>query len=127
MIRKQSSTDQAKDTGLALVLILLICMQFWEMFYLTIPAIIVMVVTMTIPAAFCPLAKIWFGLSHFLGSIMSKILLSVVFFGVATPIGLIRKTIGADAMGLKTWKKGTGSVFVERNHIYTKKDIIKPY
>ena len=60
-----------------------------------------LVVTMTWLAIFTPLARIWFGLSHILGGIASKVLLALVFFLVATPIGLLRRMKGADDMRLK--------------------------
>ena len=76
---------------------------------------------------FKPLAIVWFGFSHFLGFIVSKIILSLVFFLVVTPMGFIRKVFGADSMKTRLWKKGDGSVLVDRDHLYTKEDIEKPY
>ena len=49
------------------------------------------------------------------------------FFLIVTPMGLIRKAFGADPMKTKLWKRGGGSVLVERNHLYTKEDIEKSY
>jgi uncharacterized membrane protein YgdD (TMEM256/DUF423 family) len=87
----------------------------------------VLVLVMTWPAAFSPLAKVWFGLSHFLGSIVSRILLTVVFFLIVTPVGLVRKVLGADPMLCRAWRKGDDSVLVERKHQYVREDLKKPY
>ena len=118
---------EAKDTGLALVLILLIIEYIKRPNWLTVAAMTVLVLVMTWPSLFKPLARIWFGFSHILGGVVSKVLLTIVFFVVVTPIGLIRKVFGADPMKLSIWKKSTDSVLVDRNHSYTKEDIEKPY
>lgn len=119
--------QQARDTGLALVLILLIIEYIKRPGWLIIAAMAALVMTMTWPAVFRPLARVWFWFSHFLGTIVSRIILSLVFFLIVTPVGLIRKAFGADPMKCKQWKKGEGSVLTERNHLYVKKDIEKPY
>ena len=123
----KATLEQAKDTGLAAVLILLLLAQFWELRVLTAPAIAVLLITMVWPALFRPAARVWFGLSHVLGTIASKVLLSVVFFVVGTPIGLIRRVFGADSMRLREWKSGGESVFLERDHVYTSGELERPY
>jgi len=123
----RATVEQAKDTGLAAVLILLLVAQFWERQVLIAPAIAVLVITMTWPALFRPAARVWFGLSEVLGTVASKVLLSVVFFVVGTPIGLIRRVLGADSMRLREWKNNGESVFFERDHTYTSGDLERPY
>ena len=51
--------------------------------------------------------KLWMGLAHVMGTIMSTILLSIVFFGVMTPIATVRRMFGSDDLGLKLDKKAT--------------------
>ena len=126
-MKNNDLNNQAKDTGLALVLILLIIEYIKRPNWLTVAAMTVLVLVMTWPSLFKPLARIWFGFSHILGGVVSKVLLTLVFFIVVTPIGLIRKVFGADPMKLSIWKKSTDSVLVDRNHSYTKEDIEKPY
>ena len=127
MTLKNDKTNQAKDTGLAVVLILLIIEYIKRPNWLIISAMAMLVLVMTWPKVFTPLAKIWFGFSHFLGSIVSKIILSIVFFLIVTPMGLIRRAFGADPMKGRAWKKAEVSVLIERNHKYVKEDIEKPY
>ena len=81
-----------------MVLILLIVQYVKHPGWLIMATMAVLVLVMTWPAAFSPLARFWFGLSHFLGSIVSRILLTVVFFLIVTPVGLARKVLGADPM-----------------------------
>jgi hypothetical protein len=82
---------------------------------------------MAAPAIFRPAAVVWFGLSELIGSVVSRVILAVVFFVVVTPIGVVRKLLGADAMQLRTFKAGRGSVMRERNHTYVGKDIENVY
>lgn len=124
---QDNSKEQAKDTGLAIILICLLLMHFAQYDFLLLPAIVVLVVTMTCPGILAPIARIWFGFSHLLGSVMSKVILSVIFFAVALPVGLLRTLAGADSMLMRSWKKGTHSVFKERNHTFAKGDLEKPY
>ena len=125
--QKYTSSNQAKDAGLALVLILLIIEYVKRPGWLVVAAMAALVLTMTWPAVFRPLARVWFGFSHFLGTIVSKVILSFVFFLIVTPMGVIRKAFGADSMKIKLWKNGDESVLVNRDHLYTKEDIEKPF
>ena len=127
MSLKNTNINKAKDTGLALVLILLIVEYIRRPGWLVVCAMAVLVLTMTWPAVFKPLARVWFGFSHLLGTVVSKIILSIVFFVIVTPMGLIRKAFGADPMKTNLWKKGDESVLVERDHHYVKEDLEKPY
>ena len=124
---RRVNIDEAKDTGLAIILILLIIEYVKRPGWLTLCTMAVLVLTMTYPAALKPLGRIWFGFSHILGTIVSKIILSLVFFLIVTPIGLVRRISGADPMRNKLWKKGDDSVLVKRNHRYSSDDLQKPY
>ena len=79
------------------------------------------------PNAFRPLATLWFGLSHVLSSIVSRVILTLLFFLIVTPIGLIRRALGADALKLKQWKQGRDSVFIVREGAIQGKDLENPY
>lgn len=127
MTHKNNKAHQARDTGLAIALILLILEYINRPNYLALSAMAVLVLVMTWPAFFKPLSKIWFGATHVLGNIVSRIILTVIFLVILTPVGLIRKALGADPMKRSLWKKDDSSVLVDRNHLYTKKDIENPY
>ena len=82
-----ASSDQSRDTGLAMVLLCLLLVYFWGQTNFVPIAMVLLVLTMAWPNAFRPLAFFWFGLSHFMGNIVSKVILSILFFLVVTPIG----------------------------------------
>lgn len=119
--------DQSRDTGMAIVLLLLLIFLYGRRFDLLAAAVAVHVLTMTVPGVFKPAAVVWFGLSHLLGTIMSRILLSVVFYAIVTPVGLLRRMAGKDSLKIRAFKAGAGSVMLERNHVFTPADIEKPY
>ena len=48
-----------------------------------------------------PLNKIWFKFGIFLGKIFSPLIMSLIFFLVVTPIGLVLRLIGKDVLNLK--------------------------
>ena len=123
----KSTPEQAKDTGMAMVLICLL-LGYWGKFPKFLPvSLALLIITMAWPNAFRPLAVLWFGLSHLLGSVMSRVILTVLFFLIVTPIALIRRLMGADALQLKKWKQGQGSVFVVREGVIQGKDLETPY
>jgi len=122
-----STPEQAKDTGMAMVLICLLLGYFGKFPQFLGVSIILLLITMACPKVFKPLAFLWFGLSHALGLVVSKIVLTLIFFVVVTPIGLIRRLMGADSLQLKKWKKGSESVFVERQGAIQDKDLRQPY
>jgi len=122
-----TTKEQAKDTGLALILICLLLAYFGGRVKLLPLAMLLLLITMTVPAVLRPLARVWFGLSHILGTVMSKVMLTLVFFLVLTPIGLFRRMAGKDTLRLAKWKTGTESVFRVRDHTFTAEDIGQPF
>ena len=48
-----------------------------------------------------PLNKLWFKFGLFLGSIVSPIIMGIVFFLVITPIGFVMKIMGKDLLNKK--------------------------
>jgi len=119
--------EQSRDAGMALVLLaLLVFLKTHRNAYLY-AAIILHVVNMIVPRLFAPVAVVWFGFSYLLGTVMSKVLLSLVFFGFVTPMGVLRRLFGKDSLKLREFKAGTQSVMLVRNHRFVAQDIEKPY
>ena len=112
---------------MAMVLLLLLASGLFKRELLVTMAIIALVIDMTAPQLYRPVAFVWLGLSHLLGTIVSKVLLTLVFFGVVTPIGLARRLLGIDSLKLGEFKSGEDSVMVIRNHTFAGQDIEKPY
>ncbi len=117
----------ASDSGQALVLIFLILGfllggRAWVWL-----AVAALVVNMASPGVYRRFAHIWLNFSHALGAVVSRVVLTLEFFLLILPIGLIRRLLGKDPMALKKWKRGDASVFVERDHTYEPGDLKNPY
>ena len=119
--------DRSRDTGLALVLLLLIGQLMTGRQSLITAAVVALVVTMTVPLVFRPLSVVWFGFSHVLGAVMSRLLLSAVFFLIVTPVGVVRRLLGYDTLRLRAFKAGDTSVMHVRHHVFAPDDLEKPY
>jgi hypothetical protein len=119
--------DQSRDTGMAMVLLLLWALYEWGRTELLIAAIVVHVVNMIVPQVFRWVAIVWFGLAHTLGAVASRVLMFVVFALVVTPVGLVRRLLGKDSLRLRAFRAGDESVMVVRNHTFTAGDLEKPY
>jgi hypothetical protein len=123
----QVSKEQSKDTGMAMVLLLLLGYARFRREWLLLGALALQVLVMTAPGLFKRVAVVWLGLSHAMGWMTSKVLLTAVFFIVVTPIGLARKLMGKDPMRLRAFKRGEASAMLTRNHTFTAADVEKPY
>lgn len=124
---KDTTPEQWRDTGLALVLILLLTTGYTKNFNYVLPAVLATLLTMTWPKFFYPISIFWFAFAHLLGGVVSKIVLALIFFLVVSPVGYLRRAFGHDPMGLKQWKSGSESVFVKREHLYNGNDLKNPF
>lgn len=121
------SKKQAGDTGMAIVLILLLIGFFTKdvIFYKI--AIPVLVINMSVPMFFYFFAILWLGFSRLLGMFVSNILLTVIYIVMVLPVSLIRKIMGKDTLLLREFKKGTNSVMKVRDYKFSPADFEKPF
>ena len=112
---KTVSKKQASDSGMAVVLIFMIIGLFTgnDLYYKI--AIPVLVMNMIYPMFYYYFAILWLGFSHLLGTVVSKIILSILFFVIVLPVALLRKLMGKDSLKLKLFKKSERSVMHKRN------------
>ena len=115
LFKQKITKDKSRDTGMAVVLLLLLVAASRKREGYLIAAMIVHVLNMIWPQLYKPFAVLWFGLSDLMGAVVSKIMLSIVFFGVLTPIAMLRRLLGKDSLKLREFKQGKGSVMLERN------------
>ena len=60
-----------------------------------------------------PLNKIWFKFGLFLGSIISPIVMGIIFFAVVTPTSFVLRILGKDILNLK--KNNNNSYWIEKS------------
>jgi hypothetical protein len=106
--------------------ILVICLAL-IVFYLILDIRILLLISVILGLAslFIPfvakwVAKAWYGLSHVMGFVMSKVILSIIFFIFLYPMALIARAGGKLSVRLK---KAPDSYWTLRNHSYKKEDL----
>ena len=73
------------------------------------------------PRTLKPFNKLWMGLAIVLGFIMSRVILTILFYLVLTPISFIAKIFGKKFMELKYDK--SSSTYWEKRSVIQKKQI----
>lgn len=66
----------------------------------------------------------WYKLAEGLGWFNSRVLLSLVFYLIVTPVAVLFRLFGNDPLLLRDTK---GSMFNFRNHTYNKEDLENPW
>lgn len=66
----------------------------------------------------------WYKLAEGLGWFNSRVLLSLVYYLIVTPIALLFRLVGNDPLLLKDTK---GSMYQFREHTYSKEDLENPW
>jgi Saxitoxin biosynthesis operon protein SxtJ len=127
ILERKITKNESRDTGMAMVLLLLLLAVKTKHEWMLVAAIGLQLVAMTVPILFKPLAVVWFGFSDLLGIVVPKILLSLLFFGVVTPIAFFRRISGKDSLKLRAFRASEESAMVTRNHLFVAQDIEKPY
>jgi len=126
-VQTRFSKKQNSDAGMAATLILLLIGFFTGnvLFYKI--AIPILVINMIFPGIFYPFSVFWYNLSSILGAVVSRILLSLVFFLFVIPVGIVRRMAGKDSLHLKNWNKSKQSALKIRDHEFSAADLTNPF
>ena len=89
--------------------------------YFTIIGGLLILLGILLPQLLKPLNKIWMGLAIVLGFIMTRVILTTLFYLVITPIGFLAKIFGKKFMLLKYDK--SAKTYWEKRSIIQKKQI----
>jgi hypothetical protein len=108
-------------TILVIVTGLLVIALIFKIEWLIITSMAIGVVSIFIPAAARAIEWFWFKLALGLGWINSRILLTAIYFVFLLPIAWLSRLFTKDPLALKN--RRANSLFVTRNHLYTKKDL----
>jgi len=126
-LKRKITKDQSRDTGMAMVLLFLLLFASRKHPWYLYTAMALHVINMIVPKIYSPVAVLWLGLSDAMGAVMSKVLLSIVYFLVVTPIAILRRISGKDSLKLRVFKASKESVMVKRDHLFTARDMESPY
>ena len=89
--------------------------------YLLYAAGIVGLVSIFLPIVGDFIVKIWFKIAEGLGWFNSRVILTVVFYVFLWPIATLYRLTTKNPMNVK--RSGSNTVYAERNHTYTPKDL----
>jgi len=89
--------------------------------YLTVIGGLLILLGILLPQLLKPLNKIWMGLAIVLGFIMTRLILTTLFYLVITPIGFLAKIFGKKFMNLKYDR--SAKTYWEKRSIIHKKQI----
>jgi hypothetical protein len=118
---------QTVEFGLVTILVTTFLAIYLRQNYFIIAAFFLTLITIIVPIVFYPFAAAWFWLSKILSAVGSRVMLSIVFFIVVTPVGLFRRLLNRDSLKIKQFKKSTKSVMIDRSHLYTPEDFIDTF
>lgn len=87
-------------------------------------SLIIGVLSLVIPEAGDYIVWVWYKIAEGLGWFNSRILLSLIYFIIVTPVGILFRLFGNDPLLLKDKK---GSMFHFKEHTYKKEDLENPW
>lgn len=108
-------------TILVIVTGLLIIAWIIEVPWLNYVGAVIGFVCIFVPAAARAIEWAWFRLAMVLGYVNSRIILSVIYFVFLLPIAWMSRLFTKDPLLLRSRK--TPTLFTNRNHLYTRKDL----
>lgn len=87
-------------------------------------ALALIVVGLFVTPAASLISRLWLGLAELLGAFNSRVLLSLLFYLLLTPLALLFRLFSKNPLGLKR-QRGARTLFLERNHRYSRGDFEK--
>lgn len=91
-------------------------------------ALLALLLSLLAPKLLHPFTWVWFKIALGLEKISSTLILLLIFYGIMTPVALLRSlTTKHDPLKLKAFKKAESSVFEDREHSYQAQDLHKQF
>lgn len=115
-----TSQDRYKSILVIVTGFIALAMIFKVSWLITV-ALVIGALSAFIPAAAKWIEFGWLKLAQGLGWVNTRILLSIVYFVFLLPIAWLSRLFTKDPLSLKNRK--TSTLFVTRDHLYTKKDL----
>lgn len=122
-LRTKISPEEVKDSGIIAAIIAIGLGFFIKDHIFFYVSLFILITEIVFPVLLYPFALFWFNLAEVLGIVSNKILLTIVFLLILTPVALIKRMQGYDPLRIKLFKSGSESVFTERNHTFYKTDM----
>lgn len=108
------------ETILVLVLALLVCYFIFDHTVWVKVAVALGAIGIFLPFLAEKIHWLWMKLAHVLGYVMSRVLLTIIFFVILVPLAFFSRLAGKNSVQLK---KGQSTYFKERNFLFTKESL----
>lgn len=112
--------EKSLETFLVLAGALIVLFWFFNKKIFLLLAIILICIGIVSPYLTEKISWLWLKLSQAIGFVMSRVILTVVFFVFLLPLAIAYRIFVKDALSLKKKNK---TYYSERNHLYTNKDL----
>lgn len=119
------SKAKIKEAQLVIVAGLLVISYIFKLAILVKIAMVLGLIFVFVPFLGNRIVWFWFKLAEVLGWINSRILLSIIFFLLLTPLAFLSRLFSKDPLKLK--KRPDDSVYRERNYKFVAKDLENPW
>ena len=116
--------EKALETIIVLALVSLIVHLWLDIYWLTYLSIGFLALSIISKWMTIMIGKGWFAFSYYLGVIMNYIIMFIIFYLFLVPLSFFQRLAGSNQI-LK--KRDSKSHFHQRNHLFTQKDIEKPW
>jgi cytochrome b subunit of formate dehydrogenase len=123
LLEEIKGIDQSKSAlrkfGLTVggVLLLLSAFLFWKdkssFVYFAVPGGLLAALGLIAPTLLKPVNRVWMTFAVIMGFVMTRVILTVIYFGMFTPIALVLKVLGKDLLE-EGWDKNATSYWVKR-------------
>ena len=126
-IKSEKSDLRKFGITIGVILMIIAGFLFWKekesfQIFLTL-GVVLFVIGLTLPAILKPIYWIWMIFATVLGWIMTRVILSILFYGIITPIGLVSRLFGKQFIELRWnrlnntyWNYRTLGVFEKENY-----------
>jgi uncharacterized membrane protein len=124
----KSTKKELRNFGLVVggVLIAIGAFLFWKERpaapYFVAPGVALAVLGLIIPSILKPLQKVWMGFAVIMGFFMTRVIISILFFLILTPLGIAAKIFGKKFLELKIDKEKTSYWNIRETKQLEKKD-----
>jgi hypothetical protein len=118
---------KSKEVILVIVVGLLIVSRIFSIDNLVLVAIVIGLLGALSSFLSDKIAWLWFKVSDALGFIMSRLILTLIFFLILTPVALVSRLLRKKDLMRKKIDSNISSYFEIRNHEYKPRDLMDPW
>jgi len=115
---------QELETVAVLALFMLVLAWLTHRYAYVVAALLFVAATLSIRPLANRIARVWLGFAELLAIVNSRIILTLLFFLVLTPVALVYRLFAKNPLMVRR-QEGVSTYYCTRNHLFAKADIEK--